>query len=449
MRKSDAQVFATLLAMELPIRATKWSVQPAVNDEGETGDQEHEIADFVQKALFEKMELAFDDFLREALTMLPFGFSIFEKVWTSDGQNVWLKKLATRKQTSIYRWQQDDGTAGIQQILPQPAVEGVNKDSNVTSIPAEKLLIFSFRREGDNYAGTSVLRSAYKSFYIKDSLYKFDSVRHERQSVGIPVIYLPDNATPEDKAEAFQIVTNIRSTEQSGIVMPGPKSAGWEFEFADTKASQSTNLFESIKHHNREIAKNILAQFLELGDTQSGSKALSEDQSDLFLLSLGAVAKQIADTINRFIIPELVNYNFDNVTNFPKLKFEKLGSVDYQKIATILSTLAGSEILKPDEDLEDYVRELLDLPARMETPEGEEPPEAVSEGEDPEAIDPANTDASNQAELDSLQADLESLQASENPDESDLQCFTDQILSEMEFACDEYEEAGLAFVAKG
>lgn len=220
MRKSDAQVFATLLAMELPIRSTKWSVQPAVNEDGETGDKEHEVADFVQKAIFDKMEVAFDDFLREALTMLPFGFSIFEKVWTSDGNNVWLKKLATRKQTSLYRWQQEDGTPGIQQILPQPAVDGVSAGSNTTSIPAEKLLIFSFRREGDNYAGTSVLRSAYKSFYIKDSLYKFDSVRHERQSVGIPVIYLPENATPDDKAEALQIVTNIRSTEQSGIVMP-------------------------------------------------------------------------------------------------------------------------------------------------------------------------------------------------------------------------------------
>ena len=110
MRKSDAQVFATLLAMELPIRATKWSVQPAQTAEGETGDFEHEVADFVEKALFEKMEGTFDDFLREALTMLPFGFSIFEKVWTADQNNVWLKKLATRKQSSIYKWQQADGT---------------------------------------------------------------------------------------------------------------------------------------------------------------------------------------------------------------------------------------------------------------------------------------------------------------------------------------------------
>lgn len=51
-------------------------------------------------------------------------------------------------------------------------------------------------------------------------MYKFDAVRHERQSVGIPVIYLPAGASPEDKAEAQRIVANIRASEQTGVVMP-------------------------------------------------------------------------------------------------------------------------------------------------------------------------------------------------------------------------------------
>lgn len=45
-------------------------------------------------------------------------------------------------------------------------------------------------------------------------------MRHERQSVGIPVIRLPDGAGDDDKSEALRIVTNIRSTEQTGIVLP-------------------------------------------------------------------------------------------------------------------------------------------------------------------------------------------------------------------------------------
>lgn len=76
MRKSDAQIFATLLAMELPIRSTLWYIEPGETEDGTgeqiTTDQDYIIANFVEKALFEKMEITWDDFLRQALTMTTF-----------------------------------------------------------------------------------------------------------------------------------------------------------------------------------------------------------------------------------------------------------------------------------------------------------------------------------------------------------------------------------------
>lgn len=109
MRRTDAQVNASLLAMELPIRATKWYVEPAFNDDGETEEQDEQIAKFVETALFDYMDNAWDDLLREILTMLPFGFSVFEKVYgikqTEEGPKIILKKLAFRKQVTIERRQ--------------------------------------------------------------------------------------------------------------------------------------------------------------------------------------------------------------------------------------------------------------------------------------------------------------------------------------------------------
>lgn len=54
---------------------------------------------------------------------------------------------------------------------------------------------------------------------------------------------------------------NLRSTEQTYVILPGDD---WHFEFADLKAGTQSKMDESIAHHNREISKNILAQFLEL-----------------------------------------------------------------------------------------------------------------------------------------------------------------------------------------
>ena len=87
---------------------------------------------------------------------------------------------------------------------------------------------------------------------------------------------------------------NLRSTEQTYVILPGED---WHFEFADLKAGTQSKMEESIAHHNREISKNILAQFLELWATGGGSYALSEDQSDLFLISLSDYEKDVLKSI--------------------------------------------------------------------------------------------------------------------------------------------------------
>jgi hypothetical protein len=104
MRRSDAQVSAVLLAMELPIRNAFWSIDPAKDENNEVTEENKEIADFVNDNLFERMQDGWDNKLREILTMLPFGFSIFEKVYTTDGKKVYLDKLGFRKQTTVMRW---------------------------------------------------------------------------------------------------------------------------------------------------------------------------------------------------------------------------------------------------------------------------------------------------------------------------------------------------------
>lgn len=378
MRKSDAQVFATLLAMELPIRATLWGIEPGSTEQkdGEyiTTDEDYLIANFIEKCIFDKMDHTFDDFLRQALTMLPFWFSLFEKVYKFEGDKIIIKKLAQRLPWSVQKWLTAEGLPWVQQTLPTPEANG----TSMPSIPNSKLIRFTYRQEGDNYQGTSVLRSSYKHWYIKDTLYKLDAVKHERQSIGIPVITMPKGGDSDKNVqEAELIAENLRSTEQTYVILP---SEDWKFEFADLKAGTTSKMEESIIHHNAQISKNILAQFLELGsEGKGGSYALSEDQSDLFLLSLSALAKQLSETLNRNLIKELVDLNFtlNEKQSYPKLKFNKLGDVDYGKLANALATVTGAGIVKPDADLEDYMRVVFDLPKKIK--EDQEKEEKIEE----------------------------------------------------------------------
>lgn len=148
MRRSDAQVSAVLLAMELPIRNAFWDIEPAKNENDEVTPEYQAQADFAKEALFEKMSDGWDSKLREILTMLPFGFSLFEKVYKVEDDRVWIDKLGFRKQVTIQRWITTARLPGVTQLLPTPGPTGEFE----VSIPGKQLLLFSFRKEGDNYS---------------------------------------------------------------------------------------------------------------------------------------------------------------------------------------------------------------------------------------------------------------------------------------------------------
>ncbi|MCK8827724.1 hypothetical protein MWH25_08200 [Natroniella acetigena] len=223
-----------------------------------------------------------DDFLRLALTMLPYGHSVFEVVYEEkDGQIQW-RKFAERPQRTIHDFYYDEhgGPNGIKQLR----VGGHSFD--FVDIPIEKLLIFSNRMEGGDLRGQSVLRSAYKHWSIKDFIYKLMNIGIERNLVGTPVMELPKNYSEEDKKLARQAVENLRSSEKGGATIPH----GFILDIFEGKRNMM-DLMPYIKHHDVLMSRSILAQFLNLGSTETGSRAVSEDQSSLYLMSLNQLYK--------------------------------------------------------------------------------------------------------------------------------------------------------------
>lgn len=248
MRKSDGTVRAAMLVTTLPIRRAEWFIKPASEDKPEDKD----IANFVEHALFDWLDLAWDDVLRQALLMIPFGVMLFEKVYTTkDWENktyVTLEKLAPRLPRSISQWELPDGTFGIQQT---------RQDGLPANIPGSKLLIFVNEREGDNWWGTSFLRAPYKHWYYKNNFYKIDAIAFERQGIGVPKIKMPQGYTESDEANAKKVLQNLRANENAYLILP-PE---YEAEFMDMGSNSTRDPESSIMHHNREIMKSVRRSF--------------------------------------------------------------------------------------------------------------------------------------------------------------------------------------------
>jgi hypothetical protein len=381
MRKSDGTVRAVVQAVTLPIRAANWFVKPASEDQAD-----QDIASFVDDCLFEYSTISYPDFLRQALLSLVFGVMAFEKVYTTrevDGQTriVW-SKLAPRLPRSIQKWEIKDGAFGITQT---------RSDGVTAEIPGDRLLLFINEIEGENWWGTSILRAAYKPWFMKSTLEKIDAIAHERQGIGVPKITLPDGATKSDVTKAEDIAKNMRANHQAYAIQPD----GYSIEFMDMKASTTRDTSNSLAYHSREIMKSALAQFLELGSTNAGgtggSRALSQDHSDLFMLSLETVARWFAGVMSKDAIRELVDLNFDNVSKYPTLDFEGITEADVKAIADTYASLVTSGAVTPQDADEAYFRELNDFPELDESGIREKAPA-------PTEIDPNNPDPAQASE---------------------------------------------------
>lgn len=353
MRKSDATVRASMSATQLPIRRATWIVEPASEDA-----KDIEIAEFIRRALFDEMVMPWDDFLRQALLMLPFGVMVFEKVFiikNIDGKDmvVW-KKFAPRMPVTITHWETLEGQTGIQQLAPTTG--------HSASIPIEKLLIFVNEIEGENWWGTSLLRAAYKHWDIKSKVEKIDAIAHERQGLGIPFVKMPTGYTDEDVTAAKSVLQNLRASEEGYLIEPDDM----DVEFKDMKASTTRDPSKTIAYHNREIVLAVLAQFLDLGSSSSGSRALSQDQSEIFLQSLESIANSFRGVVNSFAIKQLVDFNFENVEKYPELNFAGISRVEIDKLSTAYQRLTQSGGLIPIDADDAYFRGVSGLPENKE-----------------------------------------------------------------------------------
>ncbi|HET7213621.1 MAG TPA: hypothetical protein VFL79_08535 [Terriglobia bacterium] len=371
MRRSDAQVAATLLACELPIRAANWDVLPA-----SPAALDREIAAFVKENVFGGLEYVspagvkttqcWDDVLRNALLMLPFGAAAHEEIYAVDGAQVRLARLAPRLPVTFYRWITDaDGETLL--ALNQYGYRNSNFES--VEIPVDRLGVFTFNKEGANFFGRSMLRPAYMHWYIKHNLYRIDAMAGERNGLGIPTIEQGANASREDRQAAASWVTQLAAHEKTGIALP----AGWKLTLQGVQG-QVRDLFNSIEHHNIEISRTALAFFMNLGQSSksSGNRALGQEMTDFFFLAVQATADQIARTLNATAVKRLVDYNWEGVERYPTLQVSNLRARSLDATLTALSQLATANVMAPYPELAQHIARELGLP---------QPPGAQGAGE--------------------------------------------------------------------
>jgi hypothetical protein len=355
MRRGNGVISAILKAVKTPINSTEWYIQAASDDAKDIAIKEE-----VERQLFGMPQRGFRDFIRESLTHLDFGHAVFEKIWYQDSEGrLCLKDLAPRIQHSILRWLTNDGFPGITQYIRSDQQYETDREYvSSLSIPLSKLVIFTHEKEGNDLTGIPIIRPAYTHWYYADNLYKLQAISLERFGVGVIDIKHTQGVSDADKASMEELAENLYTNEKGYLL----HSDAFTFDIKSPSSGSQEQFERAISHHNRMMMLSVLAEFLDLGSGNTGSFALSEDQSSFFLQHVGQIAEYMREVINREIIEDIVNFNFGVQENYPTIEYQALGNVNYKEMASVFKDLTAAGVLQTDPELYQFVRNLFQFP---------------------------------------------------------------------------------------
>lgn len=394
MAVSDPSVHATMQHLITPLLASQLEVKPA------SPDPIHlEQAAFVDSCFHQWMDRTWTEILDDQLKYLRWGHALLEgtyystrKSWQYVGKNgeitrvperdvmVW-KNWAPRLPRTIYRWLVDgDELYAVQQFV---YVNGNRVQDSPSSgayrkvtIPIEKCILLVNEKVGDDYWGQSILRGAYKPWWLLEGIQRVAAIGMERFHVGTPMVRMKQNATPAQKSAALAMAMEMRSGERTAVLY-GPDSG---IDCDEESVSHGVNnhaiwiltpnnpppdALPLIRHLESNIFTNILARFMDLGQRETGARATAEVQRDPFFLGLLAVAQKIKETWNRGPIRQLLDLNYPNVDAYPTIEMQGITPQDEPIIANVLALLGAQGFVTPDGPTEQWLRNLMSMPDKV------------------------------------------------------------------------------------
>lgn len=381
MSRNDPTIGAMLFAVKMLIRQVEWPVEKFSEN-----PEDERRADFV-KSCFDDMEWPWSHVVAEILSMLPYGWSWHEMVYKvrlgptykepefysahDDGLIGW-RKMPIRSQDTFWQWEFNE--VGDVDALIQVAPP----DYRPRRIPRSKSLLFRTDPTKNNPEGYSILRNAYRPWYLKKHVENIEAIGVERDLAGMPIAWVPPEilnkeATDDQKQlleQMKKIITNLKRDEQEGVVWPlSYDEAGnkqFDLTLLQTAGRRQFDTTQIINRYKADMLMCVLADWLLLGHTKVGTFSVASSKTELFASAIAAWLDEICNVVNRIEIPRLFEMNGWDTRNLPKLTHGDIESSDLEELSKFVLSLAqaGAEVF-PNEELQRYLMKQAGLPTQQ------------------------------------------------------------------------------------
>lgn len=394
MRDNSPVIGGMIFAIEATMRKVEWRVNPA--DDTPAAE---EMAEFVDSLREDMGDRTWEETVSEALSMIPYGYAPLEIVYKrrnglkpqinptnglpfpnskfDDGRIGWAK-LPLRGQDTVLKWFFDP-YGEIMGLTQQPYT------GPLIDLPARKFMLFRPSQHKNNPEGRSVLRNAYRSYYMVKRIEEQEAILYERLN-GIPIVKVPvslmERARGGDGDAAAllnnlkAIAVNLRIDEQMGVVLPSdtfPDPNGgyttqpmYSIELLSpggAKGSGGTSSDVTINRHQNNMMMSVLADFLTLGHGKTGTQALAVAKQDMFFQAVESYLNSAAAVFNRQGVDRIWELNGLDPDLMPEIAPDLAQRIDLDVLSNFVLRLAQSGMpLFPNADLQSALLDSAGLP---------------------------------------------------------------------------------------
>ena len=309
MEDKDGHIATVIQTRKLGVISREWFVEPA-SDSAEDQRKADFVEDVLKKISFDKARLA-------QLDSLMKGFAVSEIMWeVSEGQ-IWIKTFKHRKPWRFVF----DREEQLRLITEKNITEG-------EPVPMEKFWIYTFCERYENPYGKPLGQKLYWPYLFKKNNLKWWAIFNEKFGSPTPVGKYPPGTNKDKQDVLLQAIASVQ--QETGIVIPNDMM----IEFLEAQRTGSFATYKGFMTWCDELqSKIVLGQTLTTQQGENGARSLGEVHDDVRLDILKADADSLMESLNEGPVRQLVDFNFPNAGEYPKVWIRTESEKDLKPLA--------------------------------------------------------------------------------------------------------------------
>lgn len=357
MSREDSRLATALNLLKEPILACTWTVEASDDNVKRFVEDNIGLSDRPTTRV-EWMQI-----LKEMLRAQELGFCIHEITYRLQNEMEHFHAVSHRPQLSIERFEDDgDYLTGLYQI------KEFKPEKRLEFLSAKRLMYTAYNRIGTDFWGRSIIRPAYRDWYFKEILLIISMINAKRYGVPVPHAQHAPGVSKKARQQVFKAMQEM-SLDQRSAMVTGSQSKDnpdWTFGFFEPERSRQMENLPLLNYFDDNLAKVCLVLFLDLGSVSSGNRALGDTFADILYNSLEARCDTTADTVNKQLLPGLVEKNF-GMNAWARMSWANLELHNMERFVEAFARLAEVYPIPLTVEDQERFRGVLQMPP---TPEG-------------------------------------------------------------------------------